>query len=138
MEMPSTESSPFALKYQLEQNLLPFSEDEVRELPEDRTGLYTLWLPSETGGGYEYIYVGMSSICLRRRLLQHLQRETNPELRRQIQLFRDIVAFSVAFTRSREETRPLEKRIIADWRPFTNRQGKQKRESRPSLISSSP
>lgn len=123
MENQVGQSSPFALKYQLERNLRPFCEDEVRELPENRTGLYTLWLPSETGYGYEYLYVGMSRTCVQRRLLEHLQNETNPELRRQLHLFRDIVMFSAAFTRSWEETRPLEKRIIADWRPFTNRQG---------------
>ena len=68
----------------------------------------------------------MARTCVQRQLLQHLQRETNPELRRQLRLFRDIVMFvmfSVAFTKNREETRPLEKRVIADWKPFTNRQG---------------
>ena len=116
-------TSPFALKFQLERDLLPLAREEVRKLERKRTGLYVLWVPAESGGGNEYIYVGMSRSCLRRRLLQHLSNEKNPKLRTELQLFRDVVMFSTAFTLSREETRPLEKQVIADWQPFTNRQG---------------
>ena len=116
-------TSPFALKYQLERNMRPFNREEVRQLERERSGLYVIWAPASAGGGYEYIYVGMSRACLRRRLLQHLANEKNPKLRNELQLFRDVALFSVAYTVSREETRPLEKSVIADWRPVTNRQG---------------
>ena len=117
-------TSPFALKYQLEQDLRPYNREEVLKLEQDRAGLYVIWVPAESGGGYEYIYAGMSRTCLRRRLRNHLsKREPNPKMRNEIELFRDVVMFSIAYTQTREETRPLEKHIIADWRPFTNRQG---------------
>ena len=117
-------ASPFALKYQLEQDLRPYSREEVLKLEQHRMGLYVIWVPAEAGGGYEYIYAGMSRTCLRRRLRQHLSRsERNAQLRNEIELFRDVVLFSVAYTQTKEETRPLEKEIIADWKPFTNRQG---------------
>ena len=117
-------ASPFALKYQLEQNLRPYNREEVLKLERNRMGLYAIWVPAEAGGGYEYIYAGMSRTCLRRRLRQHLGKsERNPKLRNEIELFRDVVIFSFAYTKTREETRPLEKHIIADWKPYTNRQG---------------
>ena len=64
----------------------------------------------------------MSEACVRQRLLQHLQYETNPELLQQLRLFRDIVMFSAAFTQGREETLSLETAVIQDWKPATNRQ----------------
>ena len=117
-------TTPFALKYQLERELRPYNREEVRKLERGRMGLYVLWVPTEVGGGNEYIYTGMSRTCLRRRLLQHLRTsEKNPQLRHELQLFRDVVLFSVGYTQNREETRPLERDVIADWKPFTNRQG---------------
>ena len=117
-------SNPFALKYQLERNLCPFNKEEVWKLEKKRFGLYTIWVPAESGGGNEYIYTGMSRSCLRRRLMDHLREtETNPKLRNEVKLFRDVIKFSVAYTNSKEETRRLEKSVIADWKPFTNRQG---------------
>ena len=115
------DTTPFGLKYQLERELRPFHSDEVRKLPRDRTGVYALWLPAESGGGYDALYVGMSDACVRQRLLQHLQNETNPELLRQLRLFRDIVMFSAVFTSGREETLALETAVIRDWQPMTNR-----------------
>lgn len=116
-------TSPFALKYQLERNLRTYNREEVRKLEHNQIGLYVLWVPAEAGGGFQYIYAGMSRSCLRRRLREHLGKEKNPKLRRDLQLFRDVAMFSVAYTRSREETRPLEKHVIADWQPLTNREG---------------
>ena len=116
-------TSPFALKYQLERNLRTYNREEVRKLEHNQIGLYVLWVPAEAGGGFQYIYTGMSRSCLRRRLREHLGKEKNPKLRRDLQLFRDVAMFSVAYTRSREETRPLEKHVIADWQPLTNRDG---------------
>ena len=93
-------------------------------LERTRIGLYVIWVPAEAGGDYEYIYTGMSRTCLRRRLLEHLRdSEKNEKLRNEIRLFRDVVLFSVAYTLTLEETRPLEKHVIADWQPFTNREG---------------
>ena len=117
-------SNPFALKYQLEQDLRPFNKEEVQKLEKKRFGLYTIWAPAESGGENEYIYTGMSRSCLRSRLMDHLREtETNPKLRNEVRLFRDVVMFSVAYTSTKEETRRLEKDVIADWKPFTNRQG---------------
>ena len=119
-------SNPFALKYQLERNLRPFNKEEVRSLEKGRIGLYAIWVPAESGGGNEYIYTGMSRRCLRRRLLDHLKKtENNPKLRNEVRLFRDVAKFSVAYTATEEETRPLEKSVISDWKPFTNRQGRE-------------
>ena len=115
------ETTPFGLKYQLERELRPFHADEVRRLPTGHTGVYALWLPAEIGGGYDALYVGMSDACVRERLLQHLRNETNPELLRQLRLFRDIVMFSAAFTSGKKETLDLETAVIRDWQPFTNR-----------------
>ena len=115
------DTTPFGLKYQLERDIRHFNRDEVGSLPKDRTGVYALWLPTGIEGGSECLYVGMSHACVRQRLLQHLQNETNPELLRQLRLFRDIVMFSAAFTHGREETLALETAVIRDWQPTTNR-----------------
>ena len=117
MEGPRT---PLGLKYQLERQHRLFNREEVRQLERDRSGVYALWLPGETD---ECLYVGMSDTCVRRRLLQHLSNETNPELREQLRLFHDIVDFSAAFTNSEDETLALEDDIIRAWRPQTNRRG---------------
>lgn len=109
----------FAKKYQLESNLRPFNREEVQTLPKDCCGLYALWLPEESAP--ERLYIGMSATCVRRRLLEHLANETNPELRRQLRMFPDLVEFSVTFTESEEETRELEAAIIRAWQPETNR-----------------
>lgn len=111
----------FTAKYQLERDLRSFTADEVRGLPRERCGLYALWLPSGVEGGPERLYLGMSATCLRRRLLQHLSSETNPALRRQLRMFRDLVQFSVVYTANERETRELETALIRDWQPETNR-----------------
>ena len=115
-------TTPFGLKYRLERELRPFEDAEVRRLPRERTGVYALWASAGGEGGRpECLYVGMSDACVRRRLRQHLKNETNPELRRQLRLFRDIVMFSVVFTHGRRETLDLETAVIRDWQPLTNR-----------------
>ena len=91
------------------------------KLPVDRTGVYAIWLPMDIEGVPECLYVGKSEVCVRHRLLQHLQNETNPELRRELRLFRDVLEFSVAFTANVEETDALETQVIKDWQPQTNR-----------------
>ena len=121
VESQDDRTTPFGLKYQLERELHPFTLEAVRRLPRDRTGVYALWLPAEVGDGWECIYVGMSHACVRQRLLQHLQNETNPELARQLRLFRDVVTFSAAFTQGREETLALETAVIQAWQPAANR-----------------
>ena len=120
-ESPDGGASPFALKYRLERELRPFAHDTVRGLPRNHTGVYALWLPDETGVGNQCIYVGMSHSCVRQRLLQHLQNETNPVLARELHLFPDIVMFSVAFTQGLQETLDLETAVIQAWQPATNR-----------------
>lgn len=119
MHRVSYSNSLFAKKYQLENNLRPFNRGEVQTLPRDCCGLYALWLPEESA--HERLYIGMSTTCVRRRLLDHLANEANPKLRRQLRLFPDLVEFSVTFTASEEETRELEAVIIRAWQPETNR-----------------
>lgn len=118
---PGSEITPFGLKYKLERDLRPFNRDELGNLPQGRTGVYAIWLPSEFTSRHECLYVGMSEACVRQRLLQHLQNETNPALLRQLRLFRDIVLFSAAFTEGRQETLALETAVIQAWQPATNR-----------------
>ncbi len=110
--------NPFALKYQLERDTRPFLRAEVQSLPRDRRGVYALWLPA--GELPECLYVGISTTCIRRRLLDHLSNETNPELRRQLYMFRDTVRFAAAFTDSDDHTRQLEAALISDWQPLCN------------------
>ena len=69
----------------------------------------------------ERLYVGQSTTCVRRRLIQHLSNEENPELRRQLRMFRDLVQFSVVFTVGQTETLALETTLIREWQPETNR-----------------
>ena len=99
----------------------PFRREAVLQLPKDRCGLYALWLPTGTEDAPERLYVGESTTCVRRRLLQHLSDEENPELRKQLHLFRDIVQFSVVFTEGRQETLALETTLIRELQPETNR-----------------
>ena len=120
-DSPGSNVTPFALKYQLERDLRSFTREELHRLPRRRTGVYALWLPTEFEGGYDCIYVGMSEACIRQRLLQHLQNETNSELLRQLRLFRDLVMFSTALTEGRQETLDLETAVIQAWQPSTNR-----------------
>ena len=116
-----SQTTPFALKYRLRQQHHPYCRENVQTLPENRCGVYALWLPSAVIDGYDCIYVGKSETCIRRRLLDHLQNEPNPSLRRVLRTFRDMVQFSVAFTANAEETDALETAIIRDWQPETNR-----------------
>ena len=116
-----SQTTPFALKYRLQQLRRPYNRTEVRRLPFDLIGVYAIWLPMDIEGTPECLYVGKSETCVRRRLLQHLQNETNPELRRELRLFRDVLEFSVALTANVEETDALETQVIKDWQPQTNR-----------------
>ena len=121
MNKASYSDNLFAKKYQLENNLRPFNREEVQKLPKDCYGLYALWLPAAIESAPERLYIGRSTTCVRRRLLEHLANEANPELRRQLRMFPDLVEFSVTFTESEEETRELEAAIIRAWQPETNR-----------------
>ncbi len=118
MDGPRT---PLGLKYQLEQQRIPFNRDQISKLERNRTGVYALWVPD--GGPDECLYVGMSETCIRRRLLEHLNREANPELSNLLRLYSDTVEFSTAFTGDQDETLTLEDDIIRAWQPVTNRKG---------------
>ena len=118
---PGSATTPFGLMYRLERERRLFNRAEAGRLPRNRTGVYALWLPAEFGSRYECIYVGMSDACVRRRLLEHLQYETNPQLARPLRLFRDIVMFSAACTQGHQETLDLETAVIQAWRPGANR-----------------
>ena len=109
------------MKYRLERERQPFTRETVLQLPKDRCGLYALWLPTGTEDAPEHLYIGVSTTCVRRRLLQHLSDEDNPELRRQLRMFPDLVQFSVVFTEGRQETLALETTLIQKLQPETNR-----------------
>lgn len=113
--------NPFILKHQLRNNLAPFNRQQVQKLPRRRTGVYAIWLPADDPEHPQCIYIGMSEACLRTRLLNHLSSETNPMLRREMRMFRDIIQFSLAYTQGREQTLELESEIIRSWNPLTNR-----------------
>ena len=122
--MPNTPyiyTTPFSVKYRLERERQPFTREAVLQLPKNRCGLYALWLPTGTEDAPERLYVGESMTCVRRRLLQHLSDEENPELRRQLRMFRDHIQFSVVFTEGRQETLALETTLIRELQPETNR-----------------
>lgn len=110
----------FSVKYQLEHERKPFTREAIRAIPKQRCGLYALWLPTGTEEAPDTLYVGQSSTCVRRRLLDHLSDEANPELRRQLRMFRDLVQFSVAFTEGQQQTLELETLVIREWEPGTN------------------
>ena len=114
-------TNPFSVKYRLERERQPFTREAVLQLPKDRCGLYALWLPTRAEDAPERLYIGVSTTCVRRRLLQHLSNEDNPELRKELRMFPDIVQFSVVFTEGRQETLDLETTLIRELQPETNR-----------------
>ena len=73
-----------------------------------------------TEGRNECLYVGESTTCVRRRLLQHHSNAQNDGLHSQLRMFRSIVQFSVEFTEDAEETLFLETELIREWKPKTN------------------
>ena len=122
MRPSNTPTTPFALKYRLRRERLPYTREQVRRLPTNRIGVYAVWLPSEVADAPDCLYVGKSETCIRRRLLEHFQDdEPNPILRSKLRLFRDIVQFSYAYTANVEETDALETHVIQDWQPEANR-----------------
>ena len=118
---PYSYTNPFSAKYRLERERQPFTREAVLQLPKDRCGLYALWLPTDMDDAPERLYIGESTTCVRRRLLQHLSDEENPELRKQLRMFPDLVQFSVVFTEGRQETLALETTLIRELQPETNR-----------------
>lgn len=116
-------STAFNLKYQLESIHYSYTRREVRErVSLSQIGLYAIWMPSGHTGGYRCVYVGKSEECLRGRLLDHLRRsEPNPEIKRHVRLYQDILMFSIALTASVEETDGLETQVIRAWQPVANR-----------------
>lgn len=113
-------TSLFHIQYQLEQRRIPFTRDAVLQLPQEQCGLYAIWLTDDIGG-YERLYAGVSTTCVRRRLLQHLSNEQNPELRIQLRMFGELIHFSVVFTEDPKQTLALETELIRAWQPETNR-----------------
>ena len=109
----------FATRYQLERNRAPFKREAIRKLPIDRCSVYALWIPGEIEDAYTCLYVGLSITCVQRRLLDHLSYEENPELRKYLQMFKDLVTFSVAFTENAAETYLLETSVIQEYQPIT-------------------
>ena len=121
IEAPYNYTNPFSVKYRLERERQPYTREEVLQLPNNRCGLYALWLPTGTEDAPERLYGGQSTTCVRRRLLQNLSVEENSEPRWQLRMFRDLVQFSVVFTAEQSETMALEEILIREWQPKTNR-----------------
>ncbi len=113
--------TPYVLQYQLKRNLRPFTREEIQKLPTGQRGVYVLWRKTGTEGRNECVYVGESTTCVRRRLLQHYDGTTNPDLHKQLRLFQGIVQFAVEFTEDAEETVLLETELIRAWQPKTNK-----------------
>ena len=114
-------TSLFNIQYQLEQERVPFTREAISSLPRNRCGLYAIWLPTGDEGEYERLYAGISKTCLRRRLREHFSNEKNPELRKNIHMFGELIHFSVVFTEDPEHTLELETELIRKWQPETNR-----------------
>ena len=112
--------TPYILQYQLKRKVRPFMREEIQQLPAGRSGVYVLWRKTGTQGRNECIYVGESTTCVRRRLLQHHSNPQNEGLHSQIRMFGPILQFSVEFTEGVEETLLLETELIREWRPKTN------------------
>ena len=119
----------FAVKYRLGRERKPFTREVVLQLPKDRCGLYALWLPTGAEDAPERLYVGASTTCVRRRLLQHLSNEENPELRRELCMFPNLIEFSVVFTEGRPETLALETTLIREMQPEANRYKLKRRDA---------
>ena len=114
--------TPFALLLQLQRNPRPFTRAQVQQLPPNRQGVYAISEPPEFGESPDTCaYVGMATTCIRRRLLDHINDETNPDLRYHLQDFRDHLTFTIVFTTGDAETRALERHAIDTWQPPTNR-----------------
>ena len=110
----------YALQYQLKRNLRPFTRKEILQLPTGQNGVYVLWRKTGTAGRNECLYVGESTTCVRRRLLQHYSNAQNDGLHSQLRMFRRIIQFSVEFIGDAEETVFLETQLIREWKPKTN------------------
>ena len=110
----------FTLKYSLERDFRPFTRQELLTLPRDRLGVYAFWLVDDADEIQACLYVGISTTCMRRRLLSHLSNESNEGLRRQFRMFGDSVRFTAAFTATAEQTRELEAALIRDWQSAHN------------------
>ena len=105
-------TSLFNVEYQLERERVPFTRQAVLSLPKERCGLYAIWLPTGDEDEYERLYAGVSKTCVRRRLREHLSDEKNPELRKNIHIFGELIHFSVVFTEDPEHTLELETQLI--------------------------
>ena len=114
-------TSLFNIQYQLEQKRIPLTREAISSLPRNRCGLYAIWLPTGDKGDYERLYAGISKTCVRRRLGEHLSDEQNPELRKNIHMFGELIHFSVVFTEDPEHILELETQLIRNWQPETNR-----------------
>ena len=118
------ESNAYLAAHNLRRELRPYTRAEVSRLPHDRRGVYALWRPRSGSERLECLYVGESRTCVRRRLLEHLSsKEPNEALRNQLQLYRTVVVFSVAFTEDAAETLLMETELIRAWQPKTNEKG---------------
>ena len=84
----------YVLQYQLKRNLHPFTREEILQLPTGRSGVYVLWRKTGTEGRNECLYVGESTTCVRRRLLQHHSNAQNdgPFTTPNVQIYRPILS----------------------------------------------
>lgn len=112
----------FALKYRLERRRQPFRWEAVNAVPANEKGVYALWLPSGLNGSRECVYVGKSRICVRDRLLNHIQgNEPNPLLRLELEQPDTDMEFSFVITSTDAQTDALARDAIQTLRPRANR-----------------
>ncbi len=110
----------YALQYELKRNLRPFTREDIQHLPTGQSGVYVLWRKTGTEGRNACLYIGESTTCVHRRLLQHYSNAQNDGLHSQLRMFRSIIQFSVEFIETADETRLLESELIRAWQPKTN------------------
>ena len=113
----------FILQYRLTQDRLLYRKETVRKLPAQRPGIYAIWLPAGNNGNHwECLYIGQSEAGIRQRLLDHLAAsEPNPILKRELQLYPGLAAFSIAYCDNDCNLKRLEADAIDYFQPRANR-----------------
>lgn len=98
---------------------LPWTLGSIDKLPGDEGGVYAVWY-RPTG---KCVYVGQTGRDLRRRLMEHWEGGTSPDLAGWISEFGE--ALDLCYRRSDpERAKRLEKRLIRKWQPEANKRGK--------------
>ncbi len=120
-EDPLEEFNLFAVERRLRQQTRPYTLAETRSMTDIPCGVYAIWTPTGYDELLECLYVGMSSVGVKGRLMQHLYNEPNLGLQQELRIFRDSVRFSFEFVATKEEAYELETEMIKRLGPRFNR-----------------